>query len=165
MYAEIVLNQTVQTWLSCHRHAFEWFGGVPKKMLIDNAKCAITKACYYDPVVQRGYSDYAEGYGFIISACPPREPKKKGRVESGVKYEKNNFVPLRVFRHLVDANQQLKTWVLETAGNRIHGTTREKPLTLFETERELFSPLPATPPECAVWAKVGFNYRNGANAT
>ena len=154
MYAEIVLNQTVQTWLSCHRHAFEWFGGVPKKMIIDNAKCAITKACYYDPVVQRGYSDYAEGYGFIISACPPREPKKKGRVESGVKYVKNNFVPLRVFRHLVDSNQQLKTWVLETAGNRIHGTTREKPLTLFETERELFNPLPATPPECAIWAKV-----------
>jgi transposase len=35
MYAEIVLNQTVETWLSCHRHAFEWFGGVPKKLIID----------------------------------------------------------------------------------------------------------------------------------
>lgn len=79
MYAEIVLNQTVETWLSCHRHAFEWYGGVPKKLIIDNAKCAITKACYHDPVVQRAYAEYAEGYGFIISACPPREPKKKGR--------------------------------------------------------------------------------------
>ena len=154
MYAEIVLNQTVETWLSCHRHAFEWFGGVPKKLIIDNAKCAITKACYYDPVVQRSYAEYAEGYGFIVSACPPREPKKKGQVESGVKYVKNNFVPLRLFRHLVDSNQQLRGWILETAGNRIHGTTRERPLTLFETERELLLPLPDNPPELAVWEKV-----------
>lgn len=153
-YAEIVLHQNVETWLGCHRRAFEWFGGVPAKIIIDNAKCAITKACYYDPVVQRAYAEYAEGYGFIISACAPRDPKKKGIVESGVKYAKKNFVPLREFHYLVDGNQQLKTWILETAGNRIHGTTREKPLTLFETERLLLKPLPDNPPECAVWEKV-----------
>ncbi len=153
-YAEMVLNQNVETWLGCHRRAFEWFNGVPKKIIIDNPKCAITKACYYDPVVQRAYAEYAEGYGFIISPCAPRDPKKKGRVEAGVKYVKNNFVPLRQFRHVVDGNNQLQSWILETAGNRIHGTTHEKPLTLFETERLFLRPLPAKPPECAVWEKV-----------
>jgi transposase len=58
MYAELVLHQDVETWLGCHRRAFEFFNGVPKKIIIDNAKCAITKACYYDPVVQRAYADY-----------------------------------------------------------------------------------------------------------
>ncbi|MDR3490899.1 MAG: IS21 family transposase [Gammaproteobacteria bacterium] len=154
MYAEIVLKQDVETWLGCHRRAFEWFNGLPKKITIDNAKCAITKACYHDPVVQRSYGDCAEGYGFIISACPPYDPQKKGRVESGVKYVKNAFVPLRSFRDLVDANQQLRSWLLETAGNRIHGSTHEKPLTLFETERHLLKPLPDQPPELAVWEKV-----------
>lgn len=154
MYAEIVLKQDVETWLGCHRRAFEWFGGLPNKTIIDNAKCAIVKACYYDPIVQRSYSEFAQGYGFIISPCPPREPKKKGRVESGVKYVKKNFVPLRQFRNLVDANEQLKKWLLETAGNRNHGTTREKPLTLFATEQLLLKPLPNNPPECAVWQKV-----------
>ena len=154
MYAEIVLRQDVETWLGCHRRAFEWFNGVPSKIIIDNAKCAITKACYHDPVVQRAYGDFAEGYGFIISPCPPRDPQKKGRVESGVKYVKNNFVPLRDFYYLVQSNQQLQHWVLETAGNRIHGSTHEKPLTLFETERHLLKSLPDNPPECAVWAKV-----------
>lgn len=91
MYAEIVLKQDVETWLGCHRRAFEWFNGVPQKITIDNPKCAITKACYYDPIVQRAYYEYAEGYGFMVSPCPPREPKKKGRVESGVKYVKNNL--------------------------------------------------------------------------
>ncbi len=154
MYAEIILRQDVETWLGCHRRAFESFNGVPGKMIIDNAKCAITKACYHDPVVQRAYAECAQGYGFIISACPPYDPQKKGRVESGVKYVKNRFVPLREFRGLVDANQQLKHWVLEEAGNRVHGSTREKPLILFEIEQPTLKRLPDTPPELVVWEKV-----------
>jgi transposase len=155
LYAEIVLRQDVETWLGCHRRAFEWFNGVPKKIIIDNAKCAIVKACYHDPEVQRSYADYAEGYAFIISPCPPYDPQKKGRVESGVKYVKKNFIPLRDFRNQIqEGNRQLKSWILETAGNRIHGTTRQKPLTLFETERHLLQPLPNNPPECATWRRV-----------
>ena len=154
-YAEIVTNQKVETWLGCHKRAFEFFNGVPKRIIIDNAKCAITKACYYDPLVQRAYAECAEHYGFIISACPPREPKKKGRVESGVKYVKNNFVPLREFRDLVDANAQLRQWVLETAGNRKHGSTYEKPLTLFqETEKYILTTLPEKPFDICIWVKV-----------
>lgn len=154
-YAEFVTDQKVGTWLGCHRRAFEFFGGVPKKMIVDNAKCAILKACFHDPAVQRSYADYAEAYGFLISPCPVRDPKKKGRVESGVKYIKRNFLPLREFRTLPDANNQLIHWILAEAGNRIHGTTRERPLTLFaETERHLLQPLPHRPPECAQWAQV-----------
>ncbi len=48
-YAEIVLNQKVDTWLACHRHAFEWIEGVIGRVVIDNAKCAITRACYRGP--------------------------------------------------------------------------------------------------------------------
>lgn len=133
-YAELVFDQKVPTWLECNRHALEWFGGVPTKLIIDNAKCAITRACRRDPVVQRAYAECAEGYGFKIDALPPREPQLKGRVESGINYLKKNFLPLREFRDLVDANRQLQHWALEEAGNRVHGTTHEKPLTRFEIE-------------------------------
>ena len=151
-YAELVRDQSVETWLGCHRRAFEHFSGVPARILIDNPKCAITKACYYDPQVQRSYADYAEGYGFLIAPCPVADPKKKGRVESGVKYAKNNFMPLREFRDLVDANAQLMQWVMGQAGNRVHGTTRTAPLTRFaDTEREILKPLPSQTPECARW--------------
>jgi transposase len=154
-YAEFVTDQKTETWLGCHRRAFEWFGGVPAKVRIDNAKCAITRACYHDPEVQRAYAECAEAYGFLIDACPPGDPKKKGRVEAGVKYVKRNFVPLREFRDLTDANAQLKAWILGEAGNRIHGTTHERPLTRFhETERHLLTSLPARAPELAVWARV-----------
>lgn len=152
-YAELVADQTIETWLGCHRRAFEHFGGVPAKVIIDNPKCAITKACYHDPQVQRGYADYAEGYSFLISPCPVADPKKKGRVEAGVKYVKNHFGPLREFRSLADANAQLMAWVMGEAGNRCHGTTREAPLKRFvETEQYLLKSLPDSPPECARWA-------------
>ena len=79
-YAEFVRDQSSATWLACHRHAFEWFNGVPAKVTIDNAKCAITRACARDPEVQRAYGECAEGYGFKIDACPPHDPQKKGVV-------------------------------------------------------------------------------------
>lgn len=154
-YAELVLDQSVATWLACHRRAFAWFGGVPQRVIIDNPKCAITRACNTDPVVQRAYAECAEGFGFRISPCPPRDPQKKGIVEAGVKYVKRSFMPLRDFRDLADANRQLHDWVLGAAGTRIHGTTREQPLNRFSsTEKVLLQPLPDVLPELAVWAQV-----------
>ncbi len=76
-YVEFVWDQSSATWLGCHRRAFEWFDGVPARVIIDNAKCAIVKACSFDPLVQRAYAECAEGYGFKIEACPPRDPQKK----------------------------------------------------------------------------------------
>ena len=155
MYAEIVTDQKVDTWLACHRRAFEFFNGVAAKLIIDNPKCAITRACYTDPDVQRSYGELAEGYGFLISPCPVADPKKKGRVESGVKYVKNSFVPLRSFRTLQDANRQLCEWILQKAGNRIHGTTRQRPLSMFaETEKHFLKPLPDVPVQIATWSRV-----------
>ena len=84
-YAEVIWDQRVETGLACHHRAFEWFNAVPARLIIDNAKCAITRACTRDPEVQRAYGECAEGYGFKIDPCPPREPQKKGRVEAGVK--------------------------------------------------------------------------------
>jgi len=153
-YLEFVWDQTVATWLGCHRRAFEWFAGVPERVVIDNAKCAITKACAQDPLVQRAYAECAEGYGFKIDPCPPHDPQKKGIVEAGVKYVKGNFLPLREFRDLADLNAQARAWVMETAGQRIHGTTRQPPLALFALEQPLLKPLPAIAPDLGTWHRV-----------
>ena len=153
-YVEFVWDQSVATWLGCHRRAFEWFGGVPSRLIIDNAKCAITKACAKDPTVQRAYAEAACGYGFKIDPCPPHDPQKKGIVESGVKYLKGNFLPLRTWRDMADLNAQAKTWVMQEAGTRCHGSTRKRPLDLFALEAPLLKPLPAVAPDLASWHRV-----------
>ena len=152
-YAELVWDQTVETWLRCHRNAFEFFVGVVGKVVIDNPKCAITRACYYDPEVQRSYGELARGYGFIIGPCVIETPEHKGRVEAGVKYVKGSFLNSpRNFRSLPDANEQLMQWILEEAGQRIHGTTHQVPLQVFaEEEKAALKPLPAEPVELAAW--------------
>lgn len=126
-YAELVFDQSVTTWLRCHRHAFEWFQGVPARLVIDNAKCAVAKAIFHDPVIQRAYRDCAEHYGFLIAPCRVQTPEHKGKVEQGgVHYVVRNALAGRTFRDDVEGNAHLRRWLLETAGARIHGTTKER---------------------------------------
>lgn len=146
-YLEFVWDQTVETWLRCHQRAFEFFGACPATVIIDNPKCAIIKAAIHEVQVQRAYQELAQEYTFVINPCPPADPQKKGRVEAGVKYVKNNFLPTRSFRNMEDLNRQAQHWVMQTAGVRTHGSTYQKPLDLFEQERSLLRALPVRRPD------------------
>ena len=155
-YAEIVFDQTLPTWLLCHQHAFEFLGGVPHRIVLDNLKAAIIKAYTRDeePTVQQAYRECAEHYGFLIDPCLPRKPQHKGKVErGGVGYLKQAFVPLLPDGTTrAEANRRLRSWLLTEAGLRIHGTTRELPLRRFEaTERAALLPLPSAAYDPAEW--------------
>jgi transposase len=154
-YYEIVTHQDIKTWCRCHIHAFEHFGGVPKIIIPDNLKSAIVKASYCDPLANKTYGDLAHHYGFQIDPCLPGTPEHKGKVESGVKYAKNNFLPLRSFTDIHDANRQLVEWNRNVARKRIHGTTRKQPEDLFERfEKQELVPLVKERFEIPVWKRL-----------
>ncbi len=156
-YVEFVFDQRIETWLDLHRHAFEFFGGVPKKIVPDNLKAAIVRASWdgTDPQVQWAYRECAEHYGFIIAPCRPRTPQHKGKVERGVDYVKQNFLGGRGELPLAQANRLVREWCLTTAGQRTHGTTKQQPLAQFEqVERAILQPLPDQPYELATWKRV-----------
>jgi transposase len=155
-YVEFVFDQKIETWLLLHRHAFEFFGGVPERIVLDNLKAAIVKACWEDPQVQRAYRECAEHYGFLIAPCRVGTPEHKGKVEQGgVHYVKRNFLAGRKPMLLTDANQAGLRWVERVAGQRRHGTTKQKPLVRFEgVEAEALQPLPVSPYEPATWKQV-----------
>lgn len=71
-----------------------------------------------------------------------------------MKYVKGNFLPTRTFRDLTDLNEQARRWVLEEAGVRIHGTTRQQPLERFLVEKPLMRPLPDVPPDLGTWHRL-----------
>jgi len=152
-YVEFVFDQKVGTWLQLHRHAFEFFGGVPRRVVLDNLKAGIAKACWHDPQVQQAYRECAEHYGFLIAPCRPGTPRHKGKVEQGgVHYVKRNFLGGREVSTLSRANRDVQGWCLEIAGKRKHGTTQEQPLKRFaEAERPALQPLPRAPYDAGVW--------------
>jgi transposase len=156
VYVEFVWDQKIETWLSCHRHAFEFFGGVPARVVLDNLKAAMIKAVWDDPQVQATYQECAVHYGFLLAPCRVRTPQHKGKVEQGgVHYVCRNFLGGRAPTEITQANREVRTWCLTTAGLRDHGTTHEAPLKRFEqVEKSRLQPLPASPYDLAVWKKV-----------
>lgn len=143
MYSEIVFDQSVKTFIDCHRNAFKYFGGVPSTVKIDNLKAAILEASFYEPTVQKHYASFGNWYGFMIEPCRVYTPTDKGKVESSVKYIKDNCFKARNFNSYEDAKEFLSYWLNNVANIRIHGTTKKVPLAVFNAaEKAKLLPLP-----------------------
>ncbi len=143
-YYEKVYNQKVETFIQCHINAFNYFGGIPEYVKIDNLKAAILEASFYEPVYQSLYKSFAEYSGFKPLPCRIYSPNDKGKVESGIKYVKNNFFAGRTFKDEQDLNQQLRDWLDKTCNCRVHGTTRKIPKAVFDVEEKgKLLPLPS----------------------
>lgn len=128
-----VYDQRVETFIRCHIDAFEFFGGVPEVVKIDNLKAAILKANFYEPVYQDLYRRFAAYYSFRPVPCRVYHANGKGKVESGIGYVKKNFFKGRKFDSGKVLDKQLSQWN-EKANKRIHGTTRKVPSHVFEAE-------------------------------
>ena len=152
MYAEFFTGETMEYWLRAHRNAFEMFGGVPERVMVDNCKTAVLKArrSGSDPEFNPAYEDFARHYVFRISACNPGRPNEKGRVENAVGYIKGNFLASREPCLPEALAPALFDWTVTVANVRVHGTTGKRPKDVFEqVESQALRPLPAGPHECA----------------
>jgi len=143
-YSEAVYRQSTESFIQCLENAFRHFGGVPKRLVIDNLKAAVHRADWYDPEIHPKLQSLAAHYGTVFLPTKPYTPRHKGKVESSVKYVKGNALKGRVFRSLAEENQFLLEWETQVADTRIHGTTKRQVNKLFEEhEREALLPLPA----------------------
>ena len=143
-YTEVFWQQTTENFIRGLENAFRAFGGVPKTLVIDNLRAAVSKADWFDPEINPKVLSFAEHYGTVIMPTKPRMPRHKGKVEAGVKYVQDNALAGRKFEALGAQNLYLTHWEETVADTRIHGTTRQQVRALFETvERAKLLPLPA----------------------
>jgi transposase len=151
MYLEFTYGQGQEIWLSCHTHAFEYFGGrVPAEIMCDNTKTAVLSHPFGGtPILNPAYLDFARHQGFEIKACGPRRAWEKGRVESAVKYVKQNFLAGRALSDLAAVNAEARLWLDTVANVRVHGETRRQPEEMFAEEQGRLRPLPAHPFDAA----------------
>ena len=144
-YSEPVFRQTTENFIRALENAFRHFGGVPKTLVIDNLKAAVTKADWFDPDLNPKVVAFARHYGTVILPTRPYTPRHKGKVESGIKYIKQNALKGRSFASLAEQRQFLLEWETHVADTRIHGTTRKQVRRMFEMERPALQPLPLEP--------------------
>ncbi len=144
-YYEFVTNQRTETFINCHINGFEFFGGVPATVKIDNLKSAVLEASFYEPLFQVEYNNFLNHYGASGITCRVRRGQDKGKVESGVKYVKSNFVKGLQCADFYEAQKSLKVWTSEVCNRRVHGTIRKIPDEVFlSKEKHLLKQLPST---------------------
>lgn len=154
LYAELVFDQKALTWLAAHTRALAYFGGVPRRLVIDNLKAGIQKAAWEDPQVNRSYAELAEHYGFLIAPCRPATPQHKGKVESGVHFVQRNFLAGREPTDILQGNRDLRDWCARVS-RRKHGTTHKRPSEQFESaEKAALRPLPRVPYDLGIYKQA-----------
>jgi hypothetical protein len=155
IYVEFTVSQTMEHFLACHQHAFEFIGGVPQSVMVDNLKSAVLKRTLGEPpVFNPKYADFAKHNGFRIVPCNVGKGNEKGRVENGVGYVKKNFLAgldIADFSMLAPA---VKHWLDTVANVRVHGETRQPPLELWQSEKPHLNPLPVHPFDIATVSQV-----------
>lgn len=153
-YVYLTFRQDLDALISGIEEAWEWFGGTTRRLIVDNMKAAVVKSDRYEPVFNRTFQEYSLFRGFIIDPAPARHPEAKGCVENQVKYVRDNFFAGEEFTDRDHAQSAARTWCRTVAGLRVHGTTRKRPLLVFEQEeQQVLLPLAAERFDVPVWAE------------
>jgi transposase len=147
IYIEFTLAQRKAEFYRAVVHALEFFGGSPKKIIFDNLKTAVINGSGRHACLHPEFLALCGHFCLEPIACARRDPESKGRVESGVKYVKQNALAGRSEALTTwEAYQRLATDWRDTVANvREHGTTKEPPCDRFSQERALLRALPAVP--------------------
>ena len=137
-------DEQLPTFLDAHERAFDYFGGHTKEHLYDRPR-TICRPGEGGVVWNPTFQAFAQYWGFDPRLCRPYRAQTKGKVESGVKYLKRNFLPGREFADDQQLGEDLLGWMTTTADQRIHGTTHERPLDRFAAERAQLLPTAQQP--------------------
>lgn len=160
VYVEATWDQGLGSWLMAHVKAWEAYGGVTVATTPDNLRSGVTKACYYDPEINRSYSELADHYGTVILPTRTYRPRDKAAVEAGVLVvERWVLAPLRnrQFFSLAELNKAINEKVAELNTRAFRGEPTSRQELFAELERPALKPLPAQRYELAEWKKATVN--------
>ena len=162
-YVEPCENMKSECWLSCHAHAYSYFGGVARLLIPDNLKTGIVKNTKYETIINRSYQELAEYYGTAIVPCRVKRPQDKSIAEGSVKYVSTWIIAAlrsRKFFSMQEIRDAVKEKLEELNNYPFKKREGNRNTAYLEEEKSFMKPLPLTPYEPAVWstAKVQQDY-------
>jgi len=165
-YVEACLSQKREDLVNCLGNAFSWFGGVPKAIVSDNLKSAVTRASKHEPDINRTFKDFALHYGCAINPTRSYAPQDKALVENAVNLAYQRiYYPLRdmCFFSLKDLNREIKM-LLGPYNDLLFQRKLSSRRELFQSvERAYLKPLPLARYEIKEYCrakvqKIGYVY-------
>ncbi|HYN18815.1 MAG TPA: IS21 family transposase [Actinomycetes bacterium] len=159
MFVRPVLRMDAGTWVAANVAGLTFFGGVPRRLVIDNLRTGVDRPDLYDPKINRAYAEMAAHYGCLVDPARRGKPKDKPRVERPMPYVRDSFWRGRRWTDEADMHTAALGWCTQVAGRRPHRSLEgASPLALFAAvEAPALAPLPPEPFELARWSapKVG----------
>jgi len=157
-FVEFVFSQNQQSFVQSHVKMFNFFGGIPKVIYLDNLKTGVIKPDLYNPIINKAYAELAEYYECFLNPCRVASPKDKGIVERDVQTIRERFRKFKAVNNTIaieGANKSILDWLINNYGQNPHGTTGLKPYEEFiQTEKPVLLPLPIEPFEAAYWKEA-----------
>lgn len=149
-------TQTVEDLCQGLDAAWLFFGGVTRRVVLDNMAAAVVRAHPTVPELHRAFSEYAQSRGFLVDPARVRRPKDKPRVENQVPYVRERWFDGEVLPPtLPGIREHAERWCRDLAGARVHGTTRRVPHEVFiQEEQPHLLPAPSTPFDVPKWLKA-----------
>lgn len=159
MFVRPVLRMDAAAWVAANVAGLTFFGGVPRRLVIDNLRTGVDRPDLYDPKVNRSYAELAAHYGCLVDPARRGKPTDKPRVERPMAYVRDSFWRGRAWTDEADMQARALVWCTQVAGRRPHRSLDgAAPLAVFEAvEAPALAPLPREPFELARWSapKVG----------
>ena len=145
MMVKLVWDNKTETTLNAIEEMFNELGGVPQKIVSDNPKCFAIKASKYEPILNPAFERFCSHYGVIPEILPPRDPKKKGKVERAMPYVRRLYEGQgQGWEGLKESQNYLNKKII-LANERKHGTTKLRPIdVLLQQEVSALKDLPST---------------------
>lgn len=130
-------KEVIHHLLNC----FDYFGGVPEEMVIDQDKLMVVSENAGDIIYTDDFKYFIEEQGIRMYVCRAADPETKGKIENLVKYVKNNFLCARDFKDVDEANESVSRWLKRRANGKISQATKQIPAVIIEKEREKLRPV------------------------
>ena len=155
MFVRPVFSLNALSWAETHVAAFEFFGGVPARLVPDNLRTGVDRPDLYDPKINRSYAELAEHYQCLVDPARAFKPKDKARVERPMPYVRDSFWRGRTWSSLEEMQDAAVAWCTDVAGRRSHRSLDGvAPGVVFETvERPALGPLAHLRFEAAAWSR------------
>jgi len=154
LFVQPVLRMDQTSWNASHVAAFEFFGGVPARLVCDNLRTGVERSDLYDPLINLAYGELAAYYGTLIDPARARKPKDKPRVERPMPYIRDSFFAGREFTSLAQMQAEAIRWSTEVYGVHKHrGLDGQTPASVFAAiERDALMSLPPRAFESVVYS-------------